>query len=265
MNNHGANGLLIANEALVLRRLVALLLAQPQATVWEQLVQSVGILPIATTFFVLDSAKTDTVENFALHTLGRFLQHLQRRTEREQVELHGQVRGHVLWPATYKARYRRDFDPTRTVCRQVRHQFDTLENQLVAYVIHHLRACLQGVPTFLRHGVCYFPAAAQRQGERTVVRLTNIEMALKRAQQSVYLQSVTLPRGISADHLRCAEAARQPEYQMVCQLYRRQQALLAITDHTQLVEIGKRVIPLPGQLDAQSELWLRFCTELLRA
>lgn len=265
MNQLGSNGRLLANETVALRRLVALLLAQPQTDAWAQLVQNVGVLPIATTFFVLDHGPAETVENFALHTLGRFLQHLQRRTEREQVELHGQVRGHLLWPATYKARYRRDVDPTRTVCRQVRHQFDTLENQLVVYVIHQLRACLQRIPDFLRKGICYFPATTQRPGERTVVRLTNIEMALKRAQQSVYLRTVTLPRTISVDHIRCAEIARQPEYQIVCTLYQQQQALKDVTASALFSQLTKRVIPLPGQLDAQGEEWLHFCVELLRS
>ncbi len=259
------NGRLLTNETAALRRLVALLLAQPQTGVQAEVIERVGVLPIATTFFVLDQGAAANVESFALHTLGRFLQHLQRRTEREQVELHGQVRGHLHWPATYKARYRRDVDPTRMVCRQVRHQFDTPENQLVAYVIQQLRTVVQQIPLFLREGVCYFPATSQRPSERTVVRLTNIEMALKRAQQSVYLRSVTLPRHITNDHLRCAETARQPEYQLVCDLYRQQQALRNVTADTLIRQLPKRLIPLPRQLDAQGEQWLQFCAELLRS
>ena len=91
--------------------------------------------------------------------LSRILLHMTRRTEQQRVEQRSRVRGRVAWPATYKARYGEDYDPARFVCFEVRHQFDTPENQLVKHLVTQIEHCLQAMPPILRTGVCTSPPA----------------------------------------------------------------------------------------------------------
>ena len=114
----------------------------------------------------------------------------------------------VAWPATYKARYGEDYDPARFVCFEVRHQFDTPENQLVKHLVTQIEHCVQAVPPILRTGVCYFPAGRLRGPFFVADRLAGLETALSRFRRNVTMRSVTLPDQITeiATRLNVSEA-----------------------------------------------------------
>jgi hypothetical protein len=252
------------DELAVLRRLVGLMLATPPASAWEELRAGGYLRTAAATFFLLDVEPDGGVERFMTHTVNRLLQHLLHRTEQHLVESKGRVRGKIIWPATYKARYGQDYDPARMVSRAVRYEFDIPENQLFKGVVERIQSSLLAVPAALRNGVCYRPHPEDQNTRAVALRLSNIEAGLKQVRRSVYLQAITLPPQINDMHLQRAAVADLDEYRHLVRLYQHHEMLVTRPSPALLSAASKRILPLPAQLEPGSEPWLRLSAQLLR-
>ena len=252
------------DEAAVLRRL-ARILALPAEDAWQQLAARGALFGAAATFFLLDAGREDEAEEFAVYTLGRLVQSLNRRCEAQQVEHEGQVRGRIVWPATYKARYSQDYHPGRYVCREVQREYDTPENQLVRYVVERLAECLKGVPASLRAGFCYRAPVLAGPPQPAAARLENIGAALARLGRSPYLRQVTLPARITEVHLLRADTADLDEYRTVARFYHAYRRFVVAPTWEGVADAGRRVLPLPRGAEGENELWLRLAADILRA
>jgi len=222
---------------------------------------------IGATYFLLDvpdpslPAPSVSVERFITYTLGRLLQQLSRVTERQRVAYTGRVHGRIDWPYTIKARYTEEYDPSRYVCREVRRRYDTLENQLLKYLVEEIRACLLAVPRVMRDGGCYYPAGigSAHPPDATAIRLGRMETALNRARYHVRYREITRPLAPTAEHLLSAERSRQEEYAELVQVYRHyRQMFSAPTRWQYLARAGRRVLPLPARADAEGRLWIQI-------
>lgn len=252
-------------EVAVLRSLLRLVLDRREPTAWQELADSGVLFAVSATFFLLDVDQERDVESFTIYTLGRLLQHLSRRTEQLQVEYQGRVRGRIVWPATYKARYGEDYDPSRYVCREVRHQYDTPENQLLKYLAERIDECLKVVPAVLRSGACYFAPSQAHRSLRTAIRLGNMETALNQFRRNIYMRDVTLPHRITDSHLQRARTAAMDEYRAVVRIYERYQEIVAAPSQDKITEIGRRMLPLPGRMGRDADPWLQLGADILRA
>lgn len=258
-----AGEITLLGEPAVLRRLLGLLM-QP-----EQLPGPADILDAASqpgarsAFFLLDCDEQGDVERFVLHTLRRLFQHLSHLTMQRQVERQGRIRGRVVWPATYKARYAQDYDPSRFVCREVQHKYDTPENQLLKFLVERIRECLQAVPPVLRSGACYFPAGKSECPKENAQRLMNIESAISHYRRNIHWRKITLVDRLSDLHLARAEAARIEEYAAALDLYQRYQQIVLSSSWAEIVRIGKRNLPLPASAGQEQDVWIRFGAAIL--
>src|SRR5262245_19398105 len=99
------------NEIKVLRRFVGRLMSPGRIPVWEQ-VDTETRFAMRSAYFLLNHEPGYDAESFVTVTLERLLQRISRVNEPMQVEYQGQVRGRIIWPATFKARYREDYDPS---------------------------------------------------------------------------------------------------------------------------------------------------------
>jgi hypothetical protein len=254
-------------EAVVLRLLLADLLSQ-KATGFSPLsLDEEEQYAIAATYFLLDVKERVGVERFATYTLGRILSQLSRQTERQHVVYSGQVRGFINWPRTIKARHSDDYDPTRYVCREVKRRYDTLENQLLKYVVEEIYKCLLAVPPVMRQGACYYPAATETRHPpvTTAIRLGRIETALNQARYNVRYREIPRPAIITPEHQSSAQLSRQEEYADVAHLYHHLQGAIHAPDWWRtLTPTGRRVLPLPARADAEGELWLQLGAAILR-
>ncbi|MCB0130637.1 MAG: hypothetical protein KDD78_07305 [Caldilineaceae bacterium] len=258
------DGELFAGEAMVLRRWIELTLAPRQESAWPQLVEIFGLRRLGEIFFLLDRNAGGDVSHFVTDGLPRLLQHLSRRTEQRRVEFRGQVRGRIDWPATHKARFAQDADPTRFVCREIHHQFDTAENQLLLALLHRIGLALQALPAFLRNGASIATASPVDPAYR---RLATIEAGIRRARRNVYLRQVTLPPAVGAHHLYRARVAELEDYRHVLLLHQRLHQVTANPDAAQVEAYARRVgrdaFLLPGVLNQDAETWLRFGVETM--
>src|SRR5262245_51146942 len=108
------------DELEILRHFTRLVAAEESArTVWQR-VDAELRFALQSAYLLLDHNPGEDAESFITFTLERLSQCIRRVNEPLQVEYQGQVRGRVIWPATFKARYREDHDPSRYVCRQLR-------------------------------------------------------------------------------------------------------------------------------------------------
>jgi hypothetical protein len=254
-------------ESTVLRRLLGLMMASYPAATREQILSPGAHFATAAAYFLLDVEPQGGVETFITYTLGRLLRQLNRNTEQRRAEYRGQIRGRIEWTATFKARHRQDYDPTRYVCREVRHQYDTPENQLLKYLVERMGECLQAIPEVIRAGACYFPATGNHgpPSTATAARLGRMEAALNNFRRNVRLQYVTLPQHIDELHLLRAETARMEEYAALARIYRRYRAVVVPPSWAEIVAIGKRMIPLPGHAGPDGDPWIRLGAAVLRA
>ena len=221
---------------------------------------------IAATYFLLDVDRAGGVELFVTHTLVSLVQQLNRRTEQWQSVYRGQVRGRILWPATYKARYSEGYDPTRYVCREVRRRYDLPENQLLKYMIIQLSQALKIVPDLVRLGHCYLPSSEERVSQQTAVRLGRMETALNQVKRNIYLQEISTPERITEYHLLRAETALNEGYHQTAKIYRHYQQAVLSPSWQNLTEIGRRVLPLPNHHSGPAaERWIRLGAAILRA
>lgn len=248
-------------EVAVLRQLLQELMSRPTPS-WRQSLTINTQFMARSAYLLLDRDHTgDDVETFATYTLPRLLRDLGHQTERRQIEYQGQIRGRVLWPATYKARYSEGCDPNRYICRETRSVYDTLENQLLKYLLERLEECLRSVPEILRAGACYY--ADGRGGMLIANRLGRIDMALRSAQRHVRLRDVTLPPTITDLHLIRAEHASAREYAAVARLYLRYQHIVRLPSWDGCSAVGQRILLLPGWVDS-NDLWIRLGAMILR-
>jgi hypothetical protein len=255
-----------SNEAAVLRRLLDLLRVPPDVSPWAEFERPVMRRALCVAYFLSDVAADNDVEGFMVRDLDRLLQHLTRRTDRKQVEYQGQVRGRVLWPATYKARYTQDYDPSRHVCSEVRNRFDTLENQLVKHLVEHIASAVDELPAVLHRGVCYH-IDGRRPVQLLVERTDNIELALHRFRRNASMREVTLPATLTEAHERHALAVKLPAYGAALRLAKAHRALFSApldAVRLRITAIGRRSLPLPDHTGDDAEPWLQLAAELLR-
>ncbi|MBN2002730.1 MAG: DUF2357 domain-containing protein [Anaerolineae bacterium] len=251
------------DESAVLRRLLSLLMASQEPPSWESLVP-VGMPAIAAAFFLLDVEPASDVEMFITMTMSRLVQQLNRNTQQQQVEYRGQIRGRINWPATLKARYDRDYDLSRYVCCEVRHQYNTPENQLIKYVVEQIAACTRLIPETLRVGKCYYPSTGIRESRATADRLGQIETALSRLRRDARWHDIVLPEQINEWHLLRAETARTEEYAEVARIYKRYQQVVVALSREEITKIGKRVLPLPDHTGTDGDAWIQLGAYILR-
>lgn len=211
-------------------------------------------------YFLLDCSPADCVEDFTGITLGRLLQQLSRSTEQRPVEFHARVRGRVLWPATLKARYTEGVDPTRFVCSEVHHRYDTLENQLLKWLLLRLGECVRSVPAVIRQGICLLP---EGEALSTAARLGKIEVALVNARRSLKLSEVSTPRAITEAHLQHAESAALSDYAQAARLFRKYRTMVSSPSWQTLASAGRRALPLPARPGPQGDPWLRIAAAVL--
>lgn len=260
---------LFAGETAILHLLLAgLMTARPGRFALAQLSKRQQDA-ISSTYFLLDGEPRYNTERFVTYTLGRLIEQLGRETERPFATYIGQVRGQVNWPATVKARYADDYHPGRFVCREVRRDYDTPQNQLLKYVVEQIYGCVQAVPRTIRQGACYFalPAGgglAQRPVP-TAARLDRIEAALGRARLHAGYREITAPLAITADHRRAAALAREESFVEVVAALERYQALRQRPQRAQaLAAAGHCMLPLPGQANGPGEMWIQLAVAILR-
>jgi hypothetical protein len=255
----------LQSEVDVQRRLLALAVQVPRPVPWERIATPDLRFAARAAYFLLDAGRDDA-ESFLTYTLERLLSQLTRITEQRQVEYRGRVRGRIVWPATFKARYLEEYDPSRYVCREVRREFDTPENQLLRYVVEQIGKCLGAVPATLRAGTSYLPdPAAGRRLPDPAARLSRMEAALNTFRPNARLREVSLPQRIEESHLLRAETSRTEEYGSVARLYRRYRATVESPAWDGFAQTGRRLLLLPAQADAEGEPWLQIGAALLRA
>lgn len=253
------------DETIVLRRLLALALGSRAPEIGAQLSPALQRAARAT-YFLLDVEPNRDTETFVTLTLDRLLRQLNRRTEQQQIELQGRLRGRVIWPATLKARHTQGYDPARYVCREVRREYDTPENQLLRYMVERINECLAAVPEVLRTGRSYIPAALDTgsQARSSDTRLARIERVLNMLRFNARLRDVTLLPRVEEFHILRAETARCEEYASVAQIYRRYASIVLVPSWRGLAAAGQRVLLLPTRVDPAGEPWIRLGASLLR-
>jgi hypothetical protein len=250
----------------VMRRFVGLLMGPAAIEPFRE------VLPLSlhkaarATYFLLDTSEEYDAETFISYTLSRLIRQLNHNTKQHPVVYQGRVRGRIMWPATFKAHYGQDYDPSRYVCREVRRQYDTPENQLLKYLIEQFDLCLKLVPEVLRTGACCYQAGGEfRQfSQSTASRLEKMEIAISNFRRHAVFKEVYSVPSVSESHLLQAETSRIEEYMKVSRFFRRYQSVVTSRTWRPSVEIGRQVLPLPGRLGDEGELWLRFCTSVFR-
>lgn len=248
------------DEIAVLRRFVALQLAPPPDAPPPADVHTAVALAL-----LLDDAPVQDLAHFCRYDLPRLLQHLSRRTQGTRTTLHGRVRGRIEWPATVKARLSGEYDPMRFVCREVRHQFDTPENQLLVALLDLLDAAHAAVPAWLRDGTSI--AGAGEEAPATHRRLAELRVSMQRARRNVYLRQVTPPAVVTDAQRRRAAQADVPEYGRVLALHTHMHGYLRRPEHpaahAYAAAVFRRTLPLPAALTPRTEAWLQMLVRML--
>lgn len=247
-----------AAEPDVLRRLLGLTLAHASGP--ETLPESALLA-----YHLLAVEERGAVEPFLVRSLGRLLRNLDHDTQQKPVACRSRLRGRISWPATYQARYGQDFDPGRFVCREVRRQYDTPENQLVKFLVERLAALLEAFPEPLRTGAGYLPDSGGTRPEAlaTAHRLSRMEAAVALLRRSIYFREVSEPREITLLHLTRAESSRIAEYVEAARVYRRHRVVLSAPPWEEVTRASRRILLLPGRADAAGEPWLQLASTLL--
>lgn len=221
----------------------------------------------ASTYFIIDQSADLGVERFVHRTMPRLLQQLSHSTEQVQNVLHGQIRGRVLWGATYKARLTEEYNPSIYVCGEVRHRFNNPENQLLRYLVEHIAECLKTIPPAIRQGVCVLPELSYEDLPLEAVitlRLEALETAINRLLGSVHLREVDTPPEITEFHLLRAATSRLQEYHEAARLYRRYKAYVIERRWESLAAAAQRNLPLPIRLDMPARRWISLAAALYR-
>ena len=253
-----------SDEIKILRRVIgwAMSPGSPRK-VWDR-VDPETRFAMRSAYFLLDHDPGRDVESFVTITLERLMQSVSRVNEPLQVEYQGQVRGRVIWPATFKARYREDFDPSRYVCRQTQRECDTPENQLLKFMIERIYESLRAIPEVIRNGFICFPVSAAAGLWPSAERLGRMELSVRNVQKHSRLRAVTLPAHITETHLLKAEMSPVKDYAEVAGLYQGYARCFLQRDWRHTSRIARRALPLPADLTAESETWIELGAELIR-
>jgi hypothetical protein len=202
------------------------------------------------------------VDPFVQFTLARLLMQLSHSTEQRPVEYRAQVRGRVLWNATYKARFSEEYNPTIYVCAQVRQRYDNPENQLLKYLLERIEKEIKDVPPAIRGGRCYLPQGESRLPQDTSHRLEALETAIHRLKRSARLREISTPLEISERHLLRAETARTEEYNTAAELYFHYKSTVLRPSWSRLATLARRILPLPAVLDETTRPWIDLVADL---
>ena len=220
---------------------------------------------LLTAYFLLDTNNdgNQSALAFVTHTLSRLLQQLTRSTEQQAVLYEGQVRGRILWPATYKARFNDGFNPNRYVCRQVHQRYDTLENQLLKYLMVKINDSLRLLPETIRRGY-YYQIGPNQPLQATAELSGQMETSLNHLWRNVRLAEISTPDYITEQHLLQAQTVRFEEYAYAAHLYRRYQALVLQPSWATLQAVGQRVVCLPAHSGDWEDKWIALSAALLK-
>jgi Domain of unknown function (DUF2357) len=254
------------NDAAVMRRFVGLLMSPAPTVRFEKLLPPELYHAARSTYFLLDTSRDYDAENFITYVLSRLVQRLNRDTRQTTVTYQGRIRGRVVWPATIKAHYGQDYDPSRYVCREVRRKFDTPENRLLKHLLERLSECLKAVPQVVRSGICCYSLDGELRdfADSSAYRFERMERAIDSYLRHVALADVSSLQAVTEWHLLQAETARIDEYVEVARFFRRYQTVVSGKRWSTTFEIGKRMLPLPGWLDSDGDQWLRFALSIFR-
>lgn len=250
------------NEIKVLRRFVGRLMSPGRIPVWEQ-VDTETRFAMRSAYFLLNHDPGYDAESFVTVTLERLLQRISRVNEPMQVEYQGQVRGRIIWPATFKARYREDYDPSRYVCRQVRREYDTPENQLLKFMVERIYESLSAIPEVIRNGFSYFPVSAGAGSLPAADRIGRMESSVRNFHKHSRLRAVTLPANITEFHLLKAKMSPVEDYGEAADLYQSYSRCFLRSDWRHTARIARRVLPLPADLTTEGETWIELGAGLL--
>jgi hypothetical protein len=251
------------NEIMVLRRFIGWLMSPVRLSVWER-IDTETRFAMRSAYFLLNHDPGRDAESFVTVTLERLLSRVSRVNEPLQVEYQGQVRGRVIWPATFKARYREDFDPSRYVCRQVRREYDTPENQLLKFVVERIYESLRAIPEVIRNGFSYFPVSAGAGFLPAADRIGRMESSVRNFHKHSRLRAVTLPAHITESHLLKAKMSPAEDYAEAADLYQSYARCFLRSDWRHTARIARRILPLPAELTTEGERWIELGAELMR-
>jgi len=252
------------NEIKILRRFIGWTMSPgSHRKVWERVGPETRFA-MRSAYFLLDHDPGRDAESFATVTLERLSQSVCRVNEPLQVEYQGQVRGRVLWPATFKARFRGDFDPSRYVCSQLRREYDTPENQLLKFVVERIFECLRSIPGVIRNGFSCFPVSAGAGLLPAAERIGRMESSVSDFQKHARLRAVTLPAHITESHLLKAEMSPVKDYAEAAFIYQSYARCFLQSDWRHTARIARRVLPLPLDLTEEGETWIEMGAELIR-
>lgn len=222
----------------------------------------------AAALFMIDVRPGVDVLRFLDQGLNRICQHMTRIAERKVNTYHGQVRGHIAWSTTYKTRLDKDYDPSLYVCFEQHNRYNTPENQLVKLLVEHIAHTHEMIPAPLRDGICYSPAASARAPALLIHRWREVALLLDRFERNIYMRTVALPEQINAQHLVRTSTAKLVEYVDAARLYTLLTQRVLTTDLTAVKqyigEVTARPLPLPRQVGAESEFWIRCAAGALR-
>jgi hypothetical protein len=158
------------------------------------------------------------VQRLILELAPALLRQLSRLNEPERIESRREIRGRVDWSATYKARMGENNDRSLYVCRQIRRQFDTLENRLLRYTLVRLLHLTTHLPPWLANGIFW--------NERSNFSPVSIALqtgVLRRHLQShlrhVYLREVATPEIITGRHVQRARLSKSEMYSEVADMF----------------------------------------------
>jgi hypothetical protein len=191
--------------------------------------------------------RSPCVHDWIFYSAPLLLPQLTRTTERQQIALHGRIRGRVDWSSTYKARYTEDGNPTVFVCRQSRRRFDRPENQLVKYLLHAVQVCLERVPSSWRGWQAWGPTPPE--GEDSPLEIGGYFGVLAHRAATygahVHLREVELPARVSERHLLAARTSKNALYADVAGLYALYRAVVEAPEPGTWADVLGQTLPLP--------------------
>ena len=238
--------------------------AQETAEAWWQALPPPRRYGIAASYFILAKLMAERREQslafFVEELLERLLQGLSRRTRREELVYPGRVRGKINWPATFKVRFGRDYDPSRFVCRELRYEYDTPENQLVRFLAQRTLESFHLVPEALRSGG--WLAAGSREPLALADSFTWLENRLNERLRHVHFREITLPTHVTPEHLLRASTNRMEEYGTVATLYTQYEAVVMRGEWAAVQRLLQQGLVIPA---GPEPLWDGVNPAVLRA
>jgi hypothetical protein len=252
-----------SDREIVLTTLIGYLM-KPSQLSFDELFPGDRQAVLRSIYFLLNNQGSNNLYHFVFHTLPRILEQLHHTTVRVNVEYQGQIRGRVIWPATYKARFSQDYNPNLYSCRQVQSFFDTPENQLLKYFIEEINRCLRSIPAAIRSGFCLLPMAKNLTVISIVKQLQVLEARIQNALENIYMRQVTSTMQINSIHFQQAENSRLEEYSAVASLYRDYRQLIEHSDWHPFPIDGQCFLLLPNQVNGNTETWIKTAAALLR-